>query len=373
MTRAHMAAAVASTAVEPALQLRLEAAAARGDSRGTDSLLHATARLIARMPRSCPAELKPDQFQQVWSNMAHLLGRVCCLLGQITQPLMEAEALPCGQLEQQQQQRARSLLPALHAIAPGLRALLACNPEQTPPAIHAANYCCAWKSVLDLPWLGAAPILTVSRQMQDAPSQYMAAVTALTYRRQDLADWCTAASAAVRALPLLAQAERLQRQAVADLAPELHSAAAALARNLVSIHELGSAVCMMLQLLSTCSPSATGSQPPAAEAMWQLHSAGCRVIHWAESSPDQAAPLSAALMPRLKLAPLITDPLLCLSTEAARLPEPKMCVCCLPTAAGAVLCMQNAREGNLGCRCWLAKCSAVVSGKPQLPQDGSSN
>ena len=86
---------------------------------------------------------------------------------------------------------------------------------------------------------------------------------------------------------------------------------------------------MMLQLLSTCSPSATGSQPPAAEAMWQLHSAGCRVIHWAESSPDQAAPLSAALMPRLKLAPLITDPLLCLSTEAARLPEPQMCVCCL--------------------------------------------
>ena len=98
-----MAGVVASIAVEPTLQLRLEAAAARGDSRGTDNLMHAAARLIARMPRSCPAELNPGHFQQLWFNMAYLLGHVCSLLGRITQPLMAAEALPCGQLEQQQQ------------------------------------------------------------------------------------------------------------------------------------------------------------------------------------------------------------------------------------------------------------------------------
>ena len=294
VTTASMAAAVASAAVKPALQRRLEAAAARGDSHGSNGLLHAAARLLVRMPLSCPAELTATQFQHLWSSVPYLLGRVCSLLGPATQQQMAEGPLQHVQLEQQQL-RARSLLPALHTIAAGLRVHLAGDPEHFPPAVHTALYCRAWVAVLDLLWAVSAPVTHPDRLMEGEP--------ALTYSQQDLADWCMAASAAVRALPLLAQAERLQRQAADSLVSELRSTAAALAVSIVETHTLASAVFAALQQYGTCSPSSASSQPLRLEALWQLHSAGCRVIHWAEGCPDQEPCC-------LKLAPLIDDPLL---------------------------------------------------------------
>jgi hypothetical protein len=216
---AIIAGAAASIALGPELQRRLKAGPG-----GPGSLLHAAVVLITRVPICCPAELSAAEFEQLWISMPHLLGRICALLVQITQRQMAAGRL---QLEEQQEQ-ARSLLPALHTIAAGLQALLSSDPARCSPALRTAKYCCFWSRILQLLWRGTNAIRTIDSRMPDAPSQ-PAAVRGVTYEQHDFQLWSRAASAAVQALPLLAQAERLQRRAAASIAPEQRSSAAALA------------------------------------------------------------------------------------------------------------------------------------------------
>lgn len=114
-----------------------------------------------------------------------------------------------------------------------------------------------------------------------------------------LAAWCGDATAALRALPLLARAAQAAQgsedllSALAEEGQDLLAALAELGQRCMDVaNEAASDAAVQLVPEAMMAPAA--SVQAAFAALWRLHTAYCRAVHWAAAGGAQAIPALAA-------------------------------------------------------------------------------
>ena len=188
--------------------------------------------------------------------------------------LASTAALFCQQPLQQQlgAEQSRQLAPHLLRALPKLPAALAVGLRDSVPPRHIALFCDSWCGILPLlismleqrlPQAGGVPVM---RGVEDA------------------AAWCGGTAAAQRSLPLLAQAAQQLSEPGFD--PRLVTAPdnAALLICRLAGEAAAAASPAAAGLAGAPSPPDASAVAHAAASMWQLHSAACRLAHWAYTS-----------------------------------------------------------------------------------------
>lgn len=212
-------------------------------------LLRSTAALLERLPAERPQSVPTDLYY------AETVGCLVYLLGQAVD-LLPAERL------QARRQAAECALPAVHRLPtllqlPGIGSLL---------PVSVADMCKL------LTWI--AELLSGACRTAQGDSSVVLSL-------QDLPAWCAAAAAMLRALP---PALNLVARAAEEYASQLHHALLMAASDVAeACQECTRSACG----LSTATPRGThlaldaAAAAAAADALWSLHTACCRLAHCA--------------------------------------------------------------------------------------------
>ena len=249
------ACAVTSQALQPALRSRLSSAPARLPPH-----LVAATQLLEQVPAD-PAVLQigPEVHLMLVQGLVAYVG--------VLAELAKGAGATMQQPADQQQQLAQQLLPCLASLPSLLR--MVAGPQLAETQLDSvAAVCHAFMQLITL-LLGLSASITDS-WAEAANGSEQAAADAGQYA----AAWCTSAAAALAAVPLLVQAERELRQSGAPEGKQ--RLIAALLGSLLSLQQDAAAV-------GRCAthPSGTLASPGALQqAVFQLHTAGCRLVAW---------------------------------------------------------------------------------------------
>lgn len=264
------ACAVTSQALQPALRSRLSSAPARLPPH-----LVAATQLLEQVPAD-PAVLQigPEVHLMLVQGLVAYVG--------VLAELAKGAGATMQQPADQQRQLAQQLLPCLASLPSLLRMLAGPQlPETRLDRVVAV--CQAFLQVINL-LLGLSASVTDSWAEATNGSEQAA-----TDAGQYAAAWCTSAAAALAAVPHLVQAERELRQSGA---PEWKQRQiSALLASLPSLQQGATVVG-----LCAAHPSGTLASPGALQqAVFQLHTAGCRLVAWccAGNHVDGKMPLAA--------------------------------------------------------------------------------
>lgn len=310
---AFVAIALASDQLAAALADVLGAAGA-ADSRAR--LLKAAALLVQHAPsRSCEQQGLPEDLQPLLRYLTLQLG--CAARVQLAALQCQQAAAAAAPASLLLREQVRPLLPLLPKLAAAVRDAA----TQCLPAL-AQLVCTALNAVLELCVLvlGQQYAETIRVGPFGLNQQRAVAGPAACGREMDAAAalWSDIA-AAVQALPLLADAEAAALQPgfdAAAAAPQPGDAESAVARKLEG--ELGTAAMNVMTLLHVAAAEAQCAAQLAemaviapsvvvCKAVWQLHSAACRLVRWARAdhrfvvllaSHVQGAPVSHTAVSR---------------------------------------------------------------------------
>jgi hypothetical protein len=283
-------------------QFKEQLASSAGISTVAQRVMQSTCRLLAAAPASCPDELTSSNFAALWHNLAALLGLTCSIQQQ--QQQQRGTSVP----DAQRQKAVRLLLQALSRLPTALQVAADCQQDVAgcPLAKDALDM---WRMLLSM-----MDHLRVQEPGLSADDRIAAANGVCAFHTIDsLADvpaWCSAGKALLQALPQVATVAALAQQH--QLAGEQPDAA------IVPTTQMGSSISITAssivdEVVRYCGTLASGGPWSAAacaasgEALWQLHTALCRCIHWIA-----AGSLATAAMP-VGLPSLVLNAAACVS------------------------------------------------------------
>jgi hypothetical protein len=223
----------------------------------------------------CPRDILPIGLVNLHHFLARLLGNLCVLLAN-----MEMRGQPRAHHPSLLRQTALQLLPALHRL-PGAM-LLAVSSEQHSQA------CAASAAELEETWGRMGATCDHWRGVVDLLADHLKQLMRSFDRRSppadaaaQLVDLCAAIGAVMRALPPLAEVKQLLQRHAMEVPPRLHGAAGSLANSLLELMRLVDGVCVQwTHNQDTFLPPDSVLEALQA-GLWQLHTAGCRLAHWA--------------------------------------------------------------------------------------------
>lgn len=247
-------------------------------------LLVAAAQLAQRMP----ADDQPAEPGLAGAD-PNLAASVFSFMGLICDAASNADAFK--QLTSEQHHR--QLTELLHAVARLPALLRVCKrllqPGGEPASAFGATNCTAFVlQFLSRSWCETAVPLALTLE---AGIESVQAVTA-----SDVQHWCEGAVAALRAAPVLAEVEALQRQyhalRLASHMDKLPTALGLVSRvaelavcaGAITLHFAPSAHFALSAKLGHVSAEAA-NQPAVQEAIWKLHSAAARAVHFFPQQP----------------------------------------------------------------------------------------